>query len=59
MISMFDKELVDYIRSAKEQAHINMRKNNEMGREDFYPLGQIAAFDQILQYLYVKESLHV
>ena len=56
---MFDKELVDYIRSAKEQAHINMRKNNEMGREDFYPLGQIAAFDQILQYLYVKESLHV
>ena len=56
---MSNKELVDYIRSAKEQAHANMRRNNELGREDFYPLGQIAAFDQILQYLHVKEFLHV
>jgi hypothetical protein len=56
---MFSEDLVKYLAFMKESSLESMRRNNEMGREDFYPVGQIAAIDQMLTYIRVKESQNV
>ena len=51
---MFEEELLTYIMAQREQARDTMRRNATMGREDFYTLGQVATFDQIIHYINVR-----
>lgn len=56
---MSNEEFINYLTFMKQSAFESMQRNQEMGREDFYPVGQIAAIDQMLIYIRVKESQNV
>lgn len=51
---MFEAELLTYIMHQREQAQETSRNNAIMGREDFYTLGRLATFDQIIHYISVR-----
>ena len=53
---MFNEDLIKYLTFMKQSAFESMQRNKDMGREDFYPVGQIAAIDQVLTFIRVKES---
>ena len=54
MSFMFKDELLTYIMAQREQTRDTMKRNALMGREDFYTLGQVATFDQIIHYINVR-----
>jgi len=56
---MSDKVLITYMQVMKEQFKDTMKRNAEMGREDFYTLGQIAVIDQLLHFIFIKERENV
>ena len=56
---MSNEDLIKYLTFMKQSAFESMQRNRDMGREDFYPVGQIAAIDQMLTYIRVKESENV
>jgi hypothetical protein len=56
---VFNKELLTYLKAQREQTMDTMRRNTMMGREDFYTLGQIAVFDQIIHYINVRGDINV
>ena len=51
---MFKDELLTYIMAQREQARDTMKRNALMEREDFYTLGKVATFDQIIHYINVR-----
>jgi hypothetical protein len=56
---VFNEELLTYLKAQRGQAMETMRRNTMIGREDFYTLGQIAVFDQIIHYIHVRGDLNV
>lgn len=56
---MFKDELLSYIMAQRDQSLDTMKRNDLIGREDFYTVGQIATFDQIIHYINVTGASNV
>jgi hypothetical protein len=56
---MSNSEIYDYLLTMRQHCHESMHRNEEIGREDFYNLGQLAAIEQLCHFIRVREDLDV